>query len=123
MATQSTMLELGTIATDFRLASFDGKVTALRPTSTTRAGWWSRSFAITAPSGQAHPATSSRASRASISHGRIAVVAINANDNRLIPPTVRKAWRRQARSAGDTFLICSMKTPRSRQGVPGGVHP
>ncbi|MFC4308490.1 thioredoxin family protein [Steroidobacter flavus] len=101
MATQSTMLELGTTAPDFRLPSFDGKVTALSDFHDAR-GLVVAFICSHCPFVKHISHEFARFAREYQSRG-IAVVAINSNDIQAYPADGPEGMAAEARSAGYTF--------------------
>jgi peroxiredoxin len=101
MATQSTMLELGTAAPDFRLPSFDGKVTALADFQDAR-GLVVAFICNHCPFVKHIRNEFGRFAREYQSRG-IAVVAINSNDIQAYPDDGPEGMAAEASSAGYTF--------------------
>lgn len=101
MATQSTMLELGTTAPDFRLTSFDGKVTALADLRDAR-GLVVAFICNHCPFVKHIRNEFGRFAREYQSRG-IAVVGINSNDIQAYPDDGPEGMATEARSAGYTF--------------------
>jgi peroxiredoxin len=101
MATQSTMLELGTLAPDFRLPGFDGKVTALADFHDAR-GLVVAFICNHCPFVKHIRNEFGRFAREYQSRG-IAVVAINSNDIQAYPDDGPEGMAAEASSAGYTF--------------------
>lgn len=101
MATPSTMLELGTLAPDFRLPSFDGKVTALADFHDAR-GLVVAFICNHCPFVKHIRNELARFARDYQPRG-IAVVAINSNDIVAYPADGPEGMAEEARSAGYTF--------------------
>jgi peroxiredoxin len=100
-ATQSTMLELGTAAPDFRLAGFDGKVIALDDFRDAR-GLVIAFICNHCPFVKHIRNEFARFAREYQPQG-IAVVAINSNDILAYPEDGPEGMAAEARSAGYTF--------------------
>lgn len=98
---ESTMLALGTSAPDFRLASFDGKVTALNDFRDAR-GLVVAFICNHCPFVKHIRNEFSRFAREYQPKG-IAVVAINSNDIQAYPDDGPESMSAEARSAGYTF--------------------
>lgn len=101
MATQSTMLDLGTSAPDFRLTSFDGKATALADFHDAR-GLVVAFICNHCPFVKHIRNEFAQFAREYQSRG-IAVVAINSNDIEAYPADGPEGMASEARSAGYTF--------------------
>lgn len=101
MATQSTMLELGTSAPDFRLPDFEGKVTALADFHDAR-GLVVAFICNHCPFVKHIRNEFARFAREYQPRG-IAVVAINSNDIQAYPADGPEGMASEARSAGYTF--------------------
>jgi peroxiredoxin len=101
MATQSTMLELGTSAPDFRLTSFDGKVTALADFADAR-GLVVAFICNHCPFVKHIRNEFAQFAREYQPRG-IAVVAINSNDIQAYPADGPEGMASEASSAGYTF--------------------
>lgn len=100
-ATQSTMLELGTAAPDFRLASFDGKLTTLDDFRDAR-GLVVAFICNHCPFVKHIRNELARFAREYQPKG-IAVVAINSNDIQAYPADGPEGMAAEARSAGYDF--------------------
>ncbi len=101
MATQSTMLELGTTAPDFRLHTFDGKEIALADFRDAR-GLVVAFICNHCPFVKHIRNEFAQFAREYQSRG-IAVVAINSNDIQAYPDDAPEGMAAEARSAGYTF--------------------
>ena len=101
MATQSTMLELGTQAPDFRLPDFDGKLTALADFHDAR-GLVVAFICNHCPFVKHIRNEFGNFAREYQARG-IAVVAINSNDIQAYPADGPEGMASEARSAGYTF--------------------
>lgn len=101
MATQSTMLELGTTAPHFRLASFDDQVTELADFRDAR-GLVIAFICNHCPFVKHIRNEFARFAREYQSKG-IAVIAINSNDIQAYPEDGLEGMAAEARSAGYTF--------------------
>ena len=101
MATESTMLELGTPAPDFRLTSFDGKVHALADFRDAK-GLVVAFICSHCPFVKHLREELARFARDYQAKG-IAVVAINSNDIEAYPQDGPEGMSAEARSAGYTF--------------------
>lgn len=99
--TPSTMLELGTSAPDFRLAGFDGKVTALADFQDAR-GLVVAFICNHCPFVKHIRNEFARFAREYQPRG-IGVVAVNSNDIQAYPDDGPEAMASEARSAGYTF--------------------
>lgn len=101
MATESTMLALGTPAPDFRLPDLDGKAIALEDFRDAR-GLVVAFICNHCPYVKHIRGEFARFARESQSRG-IGVVAINSNDTQTYPQDGPKGMAEEARSAGYTF--------------------
>lgn len=101
MATESTMLPLGTTAPAFRLASFDGKVTAIDDFREAR-GLLVAFICNHCPFVKHIRNEFARFAREYQPKG-IAIVAINSNDTQTYPQDGPEGMSTEARSAGYTF--------------------
>jgi peroxiredoxin len=100
-ATESTMLELGTSAPDFRLTDFDGKVSALEDFSASRG--LVVAFICNHCPFVKHMRQEFARFASDYQPQGIAVVAINSNDTEAYPQDGPAGMAEEARDAGYTF--------------------